>query len=112
VIIRDVDLDETDALLSNLSMGGAFIKTDQPLEIGDTVAVELRISPDEAPVCAEGKVSWRRPLERALEEGQTAGMGVQFTRIHPFDLARLKRFIEAKITEDLFGTGHSQRNYL
>lgn len=65
----------------NLSRGGAFVRTAEPLRPGRRVLVEMQL-PNGKPVEAIGRVAWTR---RALEPGASAsakregaGIGIEF----------------------------------
>jgi uncharacterized protein (TIGR02266 family) len=63
----------------NLSRGGIFLETSQPVAVGTTVALQFAV-PGATPVQATGVVVWRREHEDA--EGP-AGMGIEFQDIGP-----------------------------
>src|SRR6478609_3004998 len=56
----------------NLSMGGLFIQTDQPWQVGDTVPLSLSFPGLLDPVEIVGRVAWVRP---ALGSG-VGGVGI------------------------------------
>jgi uncharacterized protein (TIGR02266 family) len=64
----------------NLSLGGAFIRTAEPLPVGTRVRVSFA-GPDQKTVqVGEAKVCWRRSVGTVLEP---TGFGVQFLNIEP-----------------------------
>lgn len=73
-------------LISDLSPGGVFVRTKQPLPIGTEVELHVRLSAEEPPIGVRGKVVWLRdgvgPMERE-------GMGIQFTGVMGEVLAEL-----------------------
>lgn len=91
----EIDADESDSLMSNLSLGGCFISTTRPLELGSTIRLKFRLEKYEVNVEATGIVRW-------IKEGEGGGMGIQFQDIARRDLNLLKRFIEEKIGDSLF----------
>lgn len=72
---------------ADLSEGGAFLRSDLLLEQGEALSLEFEV-PGEAAVQAGARVAWVR---RFPEEGQPAGMGVQFLEMSDEDRARLVR---------------------
>ena len=61
----------------NIGVGGAFIATPQPLEIGEEIAVELHIPTCDRTFEVRAQVRWCQP-KAGLGPGEDAGMGVQF----------------------------------
>ena len=65
----------------NLSRGGAFVRTAEPLREGRRLLVEIHL-PNGEPVEAIGRVAWtRRTLEpgaTAREKREGAGIGIEF----------------------------------
>lgn len=92
----EINAEESDSLMSNLSLGGCFVTTTRPSPIGSRVNLRFRIDQGDAFVEAAGIVRW-------LKEGDGGGMGVQFETIKNQDLVVLKRFVERKVEQALFG---------
>ncbi len=63
----------------NLSKGGIFIETEEPLAIGETVVLSFEV-PGAGELTVESTVTWVRPETEidALGDGLPRGMGVQF----------------------------------
>ena len=68
------------AFSSNLSAGGLFVETTQPLAVGQAVSLQLTI-PGSGPIPVQGVVVWSRPQP---SEGKPAGMGIRFSE--PLDV--------------------------
>src|SRR4051812_10647382 len=64
----------------NISRGGIFIKTPQPLPIGKEVLLTVVIPGGSQLIEARGTVSWTRPANDP-HSGEPAGMGIQFTSL-------------------------------
>lgn len=58
----------------NLSRGGVFLETDEPVPIGSAVTLQIEV-PQAGPVVLSGRVSWRR--DRPDVDGP-AGIGLEF----------------------------------
>jgi type IV pilus assembly protein PilZ len=58
----------------NLSRGGVFLETEEPVEVGSEVTLQLEVA-RAGPVLLSGRVSWRR--ERPDRDGPV-GIGVEF----------------------------------
>lgn len=100
VLRKDIDPDFTDMMMSNLSLGGCFIKTAMPEPPGAMVMLRFAL-PGEGEgsvIKAVGKVCW----VKTGGEG-AAGMGIQFVRVEDVDLTTLKHYIAGLLEEDLFG---------
>ena len=78
----------------NVSHGGIFVRTEQPLRTGDLVKMHIMLPGEEQPLVIEGSVTHSRPQPNGLP----AGMGVEFIAYNPNDADRLQAFI-ARIAE-------------
>jgi len=74
----------------NISKGGTFVKTGQPLPVGTRFVFRLSVPTLSEPIVLTGEVAWVR------EEGDEPGMGIRF--VYPSEEARLS--IE-RLVEDL-----------
>lgn len=63
---------------TNLSRGGLFLPTPEPLPLGSTLTLALRVPGRERPVQIEAKVRWTRDTDSSRGP---AGMGVSFRDI-------------------------------
>lgn len=75
---------------TNLSRGGVFIRTAEPLEPGRRLVVELDL-PDGTPFEAVGRVAW---TTHRLQRGPRKGVGVQFLGAAPERFANLDAALE------------------
>lgn len=75
--------------ITDLSLGGFFIDTMNPLPEGSAIGFKFSLPGDdsETPLAGEGLVIWQHPME---------GMGVLFTRISDEDRERLGAFLSKK----------------
>jgi uncharacterized protein (TIGR02266 family) len=67
----------------DISHGGIFLATDEPLEIGTFIDMTFQLPNTDHTVSAVGKVAW---VGQGGLEGTRAGVGVKFSRIDPKDL--------------------------
>ena len=74
----------------DISEGGLFVASDEPLDVGDEVELNLML-PGDLEVVARGAVRWT--LRR---EGADAGYGVQFTSIDERSLAAIRQFVQER----------------
>jgi type IV pilus assembly protein PilZ len=63
---------------TNLSKGGTFIKTSDPLEIGTICIFSFSLPALSEPLQLEGEVAWILPVDAAVARKEEPGMGVRF----------------------------------
>lgn len=76
----------------NLSRGGLFIHTVEPIAPGRRVLVEMHF-PDGSPLEAVGRVAWSKRVLGALDEKPKDGIGVEFIVAPPDQLVALDDFL-------------------
>lgn len=95
----NINIDETEMMMGNLSLGGAFIYCEQPPAPGTPVTLRFEFPGSDIKISVIGVVIWR-----ILQgHGAKPGMGVKFEKIKEDELVVIKRFIESLVEEDLFG---------
>lgn len=77
----------------NLSRGGVFIATEEPLGRGTTIEGEVALPGKKAPVRIKGKVSYRVDQLKSQETGHPQGVGIRFTQLETWEEANLKHFL-------------------
>ena len=79
---------------ANISRGGAFVATPDPIDPGRRVLVEIDI-PNGSNIQTIGRVVWKRidPLNKETHPARRTGFGIQFTGGRPDLLNELDRFI-------------------
>jgi Tfp pilus assembly protein PilZ len=75
----------------DLSLGGMFITTMLPLEVGEIIDVELSLDP--VPLRVPARVIWARTSEKGVDE--PVGMGLEFIDLTP----NQKRLILRQISD-------------
>jgi Tfp pilus assembly protein PilZ len=75
-----IRLDTTD-----LSEGGAFLRSDLLFEVGETLSLEIPLAPGET-LAAHGRVAW---VTRGGDGRTPAGMGIEFEELSAQDRRRL-----------------------
>jgi uncharacterized protein (TIGR02266 family) len=83
--------DFLDDYTSNLSLGGMFIQTDQPLPQGARFRLRLTIVGRDKPVETFGEVRW--VVQPSPAPGHIAGMGIQFDALHRSDRRAVERLL-------------------
>ncbi len=77
---------------SDLSPGGAFLKSEVLLEQGEKLAVEFRVPGVPRLMRAHARVAWVR---RFPQNEEPSGMGVEFTAMSDEDLGVLTQYLSA-----------------
>jgi len=81
------------ALTKNVGAGGLCLITDELLEPGSPLELEVHLPDRPAPVRCVGEVVWSRPIEStARSYEQPAETGVKFTSIDPADRSSIMQF--------------------
>ncbi len=75
--------------ISDISLGGLYIDTINPLPEGSTIGLQFRLPNDESGslVSGEGRVAWNTQMH---------GMGISFTRLSDEDKDRIKAYLSRK----------------
>ncbi|HLG20893.1 MAG TPA: TIGR02266 family protein [Bdellovibrionota bacterium] len=77
----------------NLSRGGMYLATKQPLEPGSEIRAQLEIPGIQESLHVVGKVAYRLDPKKAKEVGRTAGYGIQFINLDSETKAKLHHYI-------------------
>ena len=78
---------------ANMSIGGMFIQTSNPLEVGTRFRLRFRIPERESPVDTVGEVCWVLTPEEA--GCMQPGMGVRFEELAGKDRASVELMLKA-----------------
>ena len=77
----------------NISMGGMFIKTANPLPTGTKFDLELSIGKDGKKISALGEVVWTKEFSTGGDK-RPSGMGIRFIELHGDSKKFIKEFID------------------
>ena len=82
------------ALTKDISAGGVCFVTEEVLEPGMALEVDLKLPDRAAPITFLGEVAWSRPIgsQRKSYENPTAETGVKFVSIDPKDQALIMQY--------------------
>jgi type IV pilus assembly protein PilZ len=83
----------------NISKGGTFIRTEQPLELGTEFLFELTVPSNDAPEAPELKIDLTGVVKWVVTEAEAtadkpAGMGIQFVFANDEDRTRVQTVVE------------------
>jgi type IV pilus assembly protein PilZ len=87
------------AYTANVSAGGFFIKTENPLIPGDQFLLKLQLPGASDPIQITCDVIWARKKEQS-QPGQPPGMGVKLREISKKDYKFLEEYIRASGPDD------------
>jgi uncharacterized protein (TIGR02266 family) len=80
---------------ANLSIGGIFIQTDEPLTEGTRFRLEFTLPGDERAISAVGVVCWVAAPEQ-VRGNRVPGMGISFAELSRTDHNRITRWLDAR----------------
>jgi hypothetical protein len=80
---------------ANVSRGGAFVQTSEPLAPGRRILVELAL-PNGPPLEAIGRVAWTKRVMTPDERNQDAGVGIEFLGGVAEQFSALQDFIDRR----------------
>lgn len=78
---------------ANLSRGGLFVRTHEPLAPGRRILIEMAL-PNGRPVEAIGRVAWSKRVVTRGEIEAESGIGVEFLGGAPDQFAALEAYID------------------
>ncbi len=81
-------------LTSNISAGGLFIATEEPLKRGDKVDVRFSVPGSDYVFDKKATVCWTRPIEAVGNDASRAGAGVQFDTLTEEEQKILNAFLQ------------------
>jgi len=79
----------------NLSTGGLFLETEQPLELDATLKLEFLLPNSEQRLSCSARVAWTNHPELLQRPELPAGMGLQFIDLTSADMEILRDYIKA-----------------
>jgi type IV pilus assembly protein PilZ len=82
----------------NISRGGTFVGTDQPLEVGTRFVFKLLVPALTEPLELTGEVRWTR---QAGEAGGDPGMGIQFIFANESERVVVNQVVERLMVDSL-----------
>jgi hypothetical protein len=89
----------THEVCGNVSRGGAFVITAEPLDPGRRLLVEVHL-PSGRPLEAIGRVAWTKRIMTPHTREVESGIGIEFIGGSADQFAALERYIDASQNED------------
>ena len=89
----EVDGQRRDGMLCNLSLLGAYVHVDPPLEPGTRVGMRFLLPDGQLPVASEATVTWINHGAQGSATALPAGCGVRFTGLGPEEVRRISTLV-------------------
>ena len=83
----------------DISSGGFFIKTENPLEVSESLALRFSLTSDIKEIICSANVAWVNSPQKQIKLDWPPGMGVQFVDISLGELHAIRNFIESNLLE-------------
>jgi uncharacterized protein (TIGR02266 family) len=83
----------------DISSGGLFIKTEKPLDVGESLALHFSLTNHEKEINCRANVAWVNAPEKPVKSDWPPGMGIQFVDISLGELHAIRHFIESNLLE-------------
>ena len=81
----------------NVSKGGVFIKTSNPLPIDSPVIIQMQMPDDQETMEIEGCVVWSNPM--GAKNSFPTGMGIQFVNMKTEHEEKISAFVKKHMKE-------------
>lgn len=78
----------------NISRGGMFISTKNPLKVNTIISVEFIIPDLKVPINVKGRISWINDPQQIKGTNLIPGMGVEFQAFSTDDQKKFHNFID------------------
>jgi len=75
----------------NVSNGGLFLKTENPLQIDSLVTIRMKLPGDTENMEIQGCVVWSNP--KGKNNAFPSGMGIQFVKMSPEHKKKIEAFV-------------------
>jgi hypothetical protein len=95
------DVHQIGILVENIGLGGAYLRTDKPLPVGEPLDLELARPGHEALVRLTGRVVSTVKQDRAVELDRPPGMGVSFGTLDERTRESLRALIRSFVPENV-----------
>jgi uncharacterized protein (TIGR02266 family) len=88
-----------DVFAGNLSEGGIYLQSNDPLPKGKKVRLDFEVDQGRVEV-TEGEVVWAQDLDAAQAKGNPPGMGIEFRKLDSGSRSNINLFIDEVLRED------------
>jgi len=94
VMVRVEFEEEYWCFTGNLSSGGAFVLTTNPMDLKDQFSLKIHLPDGREPIEVGCKVVWTNKYGKQ-SKGLRRGMGVKFLKLQPHEQIRIEKFIKS-----------------
>jgi len=95
--IRSASLGEfTEMVAQNVSSGGVFVQSDEPMKVGTLLRLEFKVEDGPPIISGVGRVVWVRPSEKATG-AKPSGMGIKFVKMDDDSRKVVEDFVGKRI---------------
>lgn len=105
-VALDLEIDYSDLesfcqdYIRNISRGGVFVETREPLALGSNLKLKFRLPGSDRPIQAEGVVMWVIEAQENMADGHVPGMGIRFGSLSEQDMAMIDELVLGELTEE------------
>ncbi len=78
----------------NLSTGGLFLETEDPLPAETPLNLEFDLPTGASIIACQGRVAWVNPPDRSKKQQLPPGMGIQFLNLSLEDMGKIRDFVK------------------
>lgn len=82
-----------EGLLTDISVGGIFLRTRELLPLETQIQLEFRLSHTSLPIQCRGRVAWVKPHTGLNPQDDGTGMGIELITLRPGDRLAIQSFI-------------------
>ena len=79
--------------LSDISVGGVFLKAEDVMPIGSEIALYFKLKPALQLIICRGRVAWGNTKTNLKKSYPLPGMGIEFTNIKTLDILSVQSFV-------------------
>jgi two-component system cell cycle response regulator len=83
--------------LSDISVGGVFLKTEEERPIGSELHLVFKLKHDLRPIICKGRVAWANIKTNLKKNYALPGMGIEFTDIKKLEILSVQSFVSKSL---------------
>ncbi len=85
---------------TDISLGGMFIRTDEPYAEGSLVYLQFHLRNGSALIEGLGKVAWNNPPDEKKKNTHPAGMGIEFIDMDEKSMQLIRRIVNQDLENE------------
>lgn len=91
---EEMQADYKESHTFNVSAGGMFVETSNPLPPGEKIKLKMSLPNDAQPIHCQAQVAWINTTASPINKSHPTGMGVEFLDLK--DELRLRKFLQSR----------------